>query len=170
MIFSKKKICVPPIWRKNLKNVTQGRMIVLARIRKIKWSWKNFCDNHSVIGTRAVSEVANMAAGAKDRWADTQINAKEKLLRKKIVKKDNVFLFQISTEKGAGGRERSVYKMTWNDKYRYCTYVKQALEGVSLQLKIWFAINHLPIFPPLWILGWSLHCLWIKSLLQTINM
>ena len=40
-------------------------------------------ENHSVIGMRAVSEVANMAAGAMDRWTDTQLNAQEKYLKKK---------------------------------------------------------------------------------------
>ena len=45
--------------------------------------FQNFSDDYSVIGTRAVSEVANMAAGAMDRWTDTQLNAQEKYLKKK---------------------------------------------------------------------------------------
>ena len=65
-----------------------------------------------------------MAAGAKDRWADTQINAQKKLL--KTSKKNNVFLFQFINEKGAGGKESSVYKMTRNDKYLVQLYIPKS--------------------------------------------
>ena len=66
-----------------------------------------------------------MAAGAKDRWADTQINAQKKI-GKNSKKIDNAFLFQFINEKGAGGKESSVYKMTRNDKYLVQLYIPKS--------------------------------------------
>ena len=41
----------------------------------------------------------------------------KKKIGKNSKKIDYAFLFQFINEKGAGGKESSVYKMTKNDKY-----------------------------------------------------
>ena len=50
----------------------------------------------------------------------------KKKIGKNSKKIDNAFLFQFINEKGAGGKESSVYKMTRNDKYLVQLYIPKS--------------------------------------------
>ena len=50
----------------------------------------------------------------------------KKKIGKNSKKIDYAFLFQFINEKGAGGKESSVYKMTRNDKYLVQLYIPKS--------------------------------------------